>query len=219
MGSIQSTYQGCSVGVRIIPAPSTQKRARSGRYRCHIVHAITTSTRAPAAYRGAIAPGSAASRSVNGPFMNHQCSAYVPRPTNRLRPAIAYGAYSSPAVAANPTRKRQPRLRVSVGTTAAGANLVSAASASAAPALMGARASRITRTMAKSPRGSMWPLHATSTTSSGDQRYKSCVRRRLRPVIEATRPNNQAVPRSRPSQSSLAWKIAPPTKAMARKAS
>ena len=137
-----------------MPAPRIQKSARSGRYRCHVVHATTPSTSAPAAYRAAIGPGSMASRSVNGPFMNHQFSAYVVRPANRPRPANAYGAYSSAAVATNPSRNRTPSLRVSAGTATTGANFVSAANAVAAPALRGARANRITSTSAKSPRGS-----------------------------------------------------------------
>ena len=143
------------MGVRIMPAPRIQKSARSGRYRCHVVQATTQSTSTPAAYRAAMAPGNTASRSVNGPFMNREFSAYVVSPENKLRPASAYGAYSSPAVATNPTRKRMPSLLVSAGRATIGANLVSAANAVAAPALMGARASRMTRTNAKSPRGSM----------------------------------------------------------------
>ena len=144
-----------------MPAPRIQKSARSGRYRCHVVHATTPRTSAPAAYRAAIGPGSTASRSVNGPFMNHQSRAKVVRPTTRRWPANAYGAYNSATVATNPARNRTPSLRVSAGTATTGANFVSAANAAAAPALMGARANRITSTNAKSPRGSRWPLHAT----------------------------------------------------------
>jgi hypothetical protein len=108
----------------------------------------------PAAYRGPISVGTTASRSVYGPFMNHQLSAYVPSPANNLRPANAYGAYSNAVAAVNPARNFHPSRLVMAGTAAAGANLVSAASAVATPALRGARARRIASTSMKRPSGS-----------------------------------------------------------------
>jgi len=74
MGSIQSTYHGCSVGVRTIPVPRTQRNVRSVSYRWNDAHATAITTIVPAAYRALIGSTKVSSRSVNGPFMNHQCS-------------------------------------------------------------------------------------------------------------------------------------------------
>ena len=134
IGSIQRMYQGWKVGVRTMPAPSTHSSVRSRSKRLHADQQMTPIMIAAAARRASSGSPVSTSSAVNGPFMNHQFSLYVRRPAKRAEPADRYGEYRATITSANPMKARHPSRRTSPGRAAAGANLVSAESASAAPA-------------------------------------------------------------------------------------